>query len=132
MTRKFEFKKTYEEIEVGGEVFKMYFDDNKMKEYQASFIKLRDDYSKLLKVDEKQLTDEKAMEHFEDIKSVAEKALDTLLGENSFGHIYEASGNSIANVYDFVWYLAEIVNERTSRNVQDKKDKYLKKKKVKK
>jgi hypothetical protein len=132
MTRKFEFKKTYEEIEVGNKTYKMEFNDEKMKEYQQEFTKVRDSYIKLLEVDETKMNEEEALKHFEDIKSLAKKSLNVLLGEGSFDSIYEASGHSIINVYDFVWYLAEIVKERSVENNKSKRDKYLKNKKVKK
>jgi hypothetical protein len=127
MTRKFEFGKTYEEVEVSGKVYRLEFNDNKIKEYQQKFIEIQKEYSELLKIDETKMSEEQALEHFDEIKKVAKEAVTVLLGEGSFDSLYEASGHSIANVFDFIWYLADIVKERSEKNMKDKKSKYVRK-----
>lgn len=133
MARKFEFKKTYEEIEVGSKTYRMEFNDDKVKEYQDEFLQLKKDYEELMKVDEEEFDNEKdALKHFDEIKEVAKRAIETLLGKDTFDEIYEESGKSIVNVYDLVWYLGEVVNERGSQNREDRRKKYLEQKKNKK
>jgi hypothetical protein len=124
--RKFEFKKTYEEIEIAGKVYKIEFNDDKIREYQEKFFSFQTDAEEYLKVDETKLTKEERWEHFEKGKQVARNVIDTLLGEGSFDELYEKSGRSIANMYDLIWYLAEIVQERNARNREEKRQQYVK------
>jgi hypothetical protein len=124
--RKFEFKKTYEEIEIAGKVYKIEFNDDKLREYQEKFFSFQTDAEEYLKVDETKLTKEELWEHFEKGKQVARNVIDTLLGEGSFDELYEKSGRSIANMYDLIWYLAEIVQERNARNREEKRQQYVK------
>jgi hypothetical protein len=124
--RKFEFKKTYEEVDIAGKVYKIEFNDDKIREYQEKFFSFQTDAEEYLKVDETKLTKEERWEHFEKGKQVARNVIDTLLGEGSFDELYEKSGRSIANMYDLIWYLAEIVQERNARNREEKRQQYVK------
>lgn len=123
--RKFEFKKTYEEIEIAGKVYKIEFNDDKIREYQDKFLSFEADAQEFLNVDETKLTREEQWEHFEKGKQLARNVIDTLIGEGSFDELYEKSGRSIANMYDLVWYLAGIVNERNARNKEEKRQQYV-------
>lgn len=123
--RKFEFKKTYEEIEIAGKVYKIEFNDDKIWEYQGKFLSFEADAQEFLNVDETKLTKEEQWEHFEKGKQLARNVIDTLIGEGSFDELYEKSGRSIANMYDLVWYLAGIVNERNARNKEEKRQQYV-------
>jgi acetyl-CoA carboxylase carboxyltransferase component len=124
--RKFEFKKTYEEVEIAGKVYKIEFNDDKIREYQEKFLSFEADVQEFLNVDETKLTKEERWEHFEKGKQLARNVIDTLLGEGSFDELYEKSGRSIANMYDLIWYLAGIVNERNARNKEEKRQQYVK------
>jgi acetyl-CoA carboxylase carboxyltransferase component len=124
--RKFEFKKTFEEVEIAGKVYKIEFNDDKIREYQEKFLSFEADVQEFLNVDETKLTKEERWEHFEKGKQLARNVIDTLLGEGSFDELYEKSGRSIANMYDLIWYLAGIVNERNARNKEEKRQQYVK------
>lgn len=124
--RKFEFKKTYEEVEIAGKVYKIEFNDDKLREYQEKFLSFEADVHEFLNVDETKLTKEERWEHFEKGKQLARNVIDTLLEEGSFDELYEKSGRSIANMYDLIWYLAGIVNERNARNREEKRQQYVK------
>lgn len=124
--RKFEFKKTFEEVEIAGKVYRIEFSDDKIREYQEKFHSLEADVQELLNVDETKLTKEEREKRFEKVKQLVRNVIDMLLGEGSFDELYEKSGRSIANMYDLVWYLAGIVNERNARNKEEKRQQYVK------
>ncbi|MBM7585850.1 hypothetical protein JOC86_002392 [Bacillus pakistanensis] len=127
--RKFEFQKAYEEIEIAGNVYRVDFSDAKIKEYQQEFFAFQDDIKKLESVDETKLSEEDQWKHFEELKTLVKKIINTVLGEDSFEPLYKAAGKSVMNMLDLVWHLAEIVNDRKTRNLEDKKSKYVKGKK---
>jgi hypothetical protein len=126
--RKFEFKKTYEEIDVAGKVYQIDFSDEKLREYRESFKSFKTDYEKLLAMDESKMSEEEALDHFEQIQELVKRMLETILGKGTYTPLYEASGRSIMNMFDFIKYLGEVVAEKSSRNVVDKSAQYLKKK----
>lgn len=126
--RKFEFKKTFEEVEIAGKVYKIEFTDNKLREYQERFLSLGSEVQEFLNVDETKLTKEEREKHFEKGKQLVRDVIDMLLGEGSFNELYEKSGRSIVNMYDLAWYLVGIVNERNARNREEKRQQYVKSK----
>lgn len=124
--RKFEFKKPFEEVEIAGKVYRIEFSDDKVREYQEGFHSLGTDIQELLNVDETKLTKEEREKHFEKGKQLIRNAVDMLLGEGSFDELYEKSGRSIFNMYDLVWFLAEVVKERSKQNREEKRQQYVK------
>jgi hypothetical protein len=124
--RKFEFRKTYEEVEIAGKVYRVDFSDDKINEYQKKFFSFQADVEKFAKIDETKLTQEEQWKHFEDVKALAKDVIETLLGEGTFDELYEAAGRSIMNIYDLIWYLADIVKERSARNREEKRKQYVK------
>ncbi|WP_153124680.1 hypothetical protein [Peribacillus tepidiphilus] len=126
--RKFEFKKTYEEVDIAGKVYRIEFNDDKLREYQEKFLSFQADVDEYVKIDETKLTKEEQWDHFEKGKQLARNVIDTLFGEGSFDELYEKGGRSIENMYDLIWYLAEIVKERSGRNREEKRQQYVKRK----
>ena len=124
--RKFEFKKTFEEVEIAGKVYKIEFNDDKIREYQERFPSLEADIQDLMGVDEMKLEKEEREKHFEKGKQLIRSVIDMLLGEGSFDELYEKSGRSIINMYDLVEFLAGIVGERSVRNREEKRRQYVK------
>lgn len=124
--RKFEFKKTFEEVEIAGKVYRIEFNDDKIREYQERLHSLRADAQELLNVDETKFTKEDRENHFEKEKQLICSVIDMLLGDGSFDELYEKSGRSIINMYDLVEFLAEIVNERSAQNMEEKRQQYVK------
>lgn len=124
--RKFEFKKTFEEVEIAGKVYRIELNDDKIREYQEEIYSLEVDIQELLNVDETKLTKEEREKRFEKEKQLACRVLDMLLGEGSFDELYEKSGRSIINMYNLVEFLAEIVNERSAQNREERRRQYVK------
>jgi hypothetical protein len=129
--RTFEFKKTYEEIGINGETYRLDFADQKLLQYQKEF---RAFQLKTVEMDEKAKTletPEQELEFFEETKQLVKEIIDVFLGEGSFDKIYEQSGGSIFNVIELVMVLGEIVEERMAKEKNEKLNKYLKNKKKK-
>ena len=128
--RKFEIKQTFEEIEIAGKTYRINFDDESIKRYQHDFVMLKKDYQSLMSIDEKSFsTEEEMLKHFEDIKSAAKIAIESILGTDKFDQIYEDCGRSITNIYDLIWFLKDIVVEKQERNADVDRSKYIKSKK---
>lgn len=125
--RKFEFSKSYEEIEVHGKTYKLDFSDDKRKEYIQEIQKFHKRFQKLEKVNTDEMTEEESLQHFEDIKAIVKEIVEVLLGEGSFDQLYEDSGRSIMNIFDLIIYLKSIVEEKNTRNLEKKQKQYVKK-----
>jgi hypothetical protein len=126
--RKFEFKKSYEEVEVAGKTYQIDFSDEKLKTYRKEFKAFKTDYEKLLAMDESKMSEDEALDHFEQIQDLVKRMIESILGKGTYDSLYEAAGKSIMNMFDFIKYLGEMVAEKSSRNVVDKSAEYLKKK----
>ena len=130
--RKFEFKKTYEEIEVAGEVYRVDVSDKKLKEYQIEFHEFYKESQRLEKIDVDELSAEEQTEMLDNALGILEKVVNKILGDGSFDVLYEKSGKSIMNMIDLVNYLGDVVNERLNGQRQEKRGHYLKHKQGKK
>lgn len=131
--RSFEFKKSYEEIKINGEIYKVDFSDNKVLEYQKLF---RSFYATSLELNEEgkdiNKTQDQEKEYFDKSLKLVKDTLEGLLGENTFDKIYEQSGKSLINIVDLVTFLADTIQEKMTSLKDEKLEKYVgKKKKVK-
>lgn len=130
MTRKaFEFKKSYEEVDLAGNTYRIEFTDEKILEYNKSFDEFYKESKELGKLDIKNSTVEQQHELFYDMQKLVKNITDQLLGEGAYEALYEASGNSLMNMIDMVEYLSEVVEEKSRHIREDRKNKYLAKKK---
>ncbi|WP_077735630.1 hypothetical protein [Bacillus sonorensis] len=121
--KKFEFKKTYEEIEAAGKVYRLYFDDERLKRYLVMIEKFKDIQTPDIKSITKEEIDRVMDKQAEDLKEITE----TLLGDGAFDELYEASGRSIHNMAELVKYLFELVNEYVTEKNNGKIENYYKK-----
>ncbi len=129
MTRKaFEFKKSYEEVDLAGNVYRIEFTDEKVLQYNKSFDKFYRESKKLSKIDIKNSSVEEQHDLFYNMQKLVKKVTEQLLGEGTYDTLYEASGNSLMNMIDMVEYLSEIVEEKARHIQEDRKNKYLIKK----
>ncbi|PEV02209.1 hypothetical protein CN417_28780 [Bacillus thuringiensis] len=124
--KKFEFKKTYEEVEIAGKVFRIDLNDDKVFEYQESFNK----YGKEMQEDSSSNIEsfgkEEQKEFFDKQLQRIKEVIEIMLGKDSFEHIYEASGRSIINLAELVTYLSNLIGEKTVNIRDEKKKKYVK------
>ena len=126
--KKFEFKKSHEDLEIAGKEYRLEFNDAKLIEYNKSFDEFYQESKRLNQIDETKLTTNEQLDLFEDMKKMVKDILEILLGEGSFEELYEASDRSLINMMDVIMYLSEVVEEKM-QNIRDKKkEKYLPKK----
>jgi len=122
--KKFEFKQTYQEIEVAGKVYKVYFDDNQMKKYRDLYNKFNAIVKKTEGVNVEDLTDEQQDEYETEQRNTIKEFVDNTLGEDSFDELYEASGKSTYNMAELVYYIMQISEEYIGEKQEVKKDKH--------
>lgn len=122
--KKFEFKQTYQEIEVAGKVYKVYFDDNQMKKYRDLYNKFNAVVKKTEGVNVEDLTDEQQDEYETEQRNTIKEFVDNTLGEGSFDELYEASGKSTYNMAELVYYIMQISEEYIGEKQEVKKDKH--------
>lgn len=130
MTRKaFQFKKTYEEVDIAGNVYQIEFTDDKVLQYNKSFDKFYTESKRINEIDVKKITVEEQQDLFKEMQGLVKKVTEELLGKGSFDALYAASGNSLMNMIEVIEYLSEVVGEKVQRIQKDRKNKYLIKKK---
>lgn len=122
--KKFEFKQTYQEIEVAGKVYKVYFDDNQMKKYRDLYNKFNAVVKKTEGVNVEDLTNEQQDEYETEQRNTIKEFVDNTLGEGSFDELYEASGKSTYNMAELVYYIMQISEEYIGEKQEVKKDKH--------
>ncbi|WLR54833.1 hypothetical protein LC048_20930 [Mesobacillus subterraneus] len=125
--RKFEFKKSYEEIEIADKVYQVRLKDEDRKKYSQQLKKFYDLVNKVNKTDTDSLTLEGAQELEDEFKNITLETLDVLFGEDAGQDLYKAAEEQTEELIPIVFAVAEIINERR----QEKFSKYTKKKKVK-
>jgi hypothetical protein len=124
--KSFDFKKSYEEIKINGEIYKVDLSDDKVKEYQKTFNKFFEESQVLQTIDSTKLSNEEQAELFDSSKRLVAETIDVLLGQNVFSLLYEQSGNSLINMIDLVTFLVDIIKNKTSELRDDVMDKYIK------
>lgn len=127
--RRFDFKKTYEEVDIAGEVFQIEFNDQKLEEYMKKIDFFRQESVRINQIDTSKLSSEEQVEVFNDMQDVTKDMIETFLGENTYTPIYEKAGNSLMNMLDLAIYLADVVDARTKKEQADRKKKYVNKSK---
>jgi hypothetical protein len=130
--RTFEFKKSYEEVEINSKVYKLDMSDDKIQEYQRLFIEF---YKRTQEIEKEfpgdEFTVEQQQEFMNKSTELLKETVDALLGEGSFDVLYVESGKSLMNVTDLLVFITDVVKDRIETTKEDKASKYLKKKKAK-
>lgn len=124
--RKFEFNKSFEEIEIAGKVYKVSLKDDDRKKYSEQLKKFYALVEKVNKTKE-DIDINQAIGIEEEFKVITVETLDVLFGEGKGNELYLASGEQVEELIPIVFGVAEIINERR----EAKFSKYSKKKKGK-
>ncbi|MED2978192.1 hypothetical protein P4284_16010 [Bacillus swezeyi] len=124
--KKFEFKKTYEEFEAAGKTYRMYFDDEKLQEYRDLVFKYKEEF-KDENFDVTKMSKEEYDQKAAKQKATIQEMINTFLGKGSYDELYEASGRSIHNMADLLYFLIEFVEHRTANTQNEKVYNYYKK-----
>ena len=116
---KVDFDKPYDEFEIGGETYHVYFDDDSLRRYE----KEADEFQKeaLKQVDFSKMSARKRKEvETKQIEAIKD-TIEPFFGEGSFDSIYAASGKSMLNmvkvleaVFDWLNTKVQSVNNRAA------------------
>lgn len=126
--RKFDFNKSYEEVEIAGKEYNIEFNDDKLLEYSKAFDKFYVDVKKIDKIDTEKLEVEKQKELFNEMQELIRGIISILLGDDAFDEIYKASGKSTMNMISVIEFLSDIVGEKMEKIQKSRKSKYIPKK----
>ena len=111
--RKFEFKKSYEEIDIAGGIYKIYLDDESIKKMYTAFENFNEKAEKLDAVDVSKLDAKGHIEHFEKQKELFKECINLILkDEKAFDVLYINAGKSISNMVGLLNYLGDIIGEK--------------------
>lgn len=126
--KKFEFKKSYEEVELAGKVYKIEFNDERLLVYMKVFDKFYTKSNELHEIEAEKL-DIKAQEKvLSEMAEMIKEILDLLLGQGAYDELYKESGQSVINMVDVVLFVGDVVGERMEQSREKKKQEYVKKK----
>lgn len=125
--RKFEFKKSYEELEIAGKVYRMRFDDEKLLEYHEAFDEFYQDTKKMQEVETEDMEHEELLDTYKEIREMSKKILDTVLGEGAYDELYEKSGQSTMGMVDVINFVSDAVGDGMEKVRNKKKQNYIKK-----
>jgi len=127
----FSFDKPYDEVEIHGEVYKLYYDDDSLRKYQKQAVAYQQEVRKFL---DRQAEIENMNE--EEIRKLEKEALkfvrefvETFYGEGSFEKFYEQSGKAMINFMPLVEFTLEWLQNKTPELNQHKREYYVGKKK---
>lgn len=132
----FTFEKPYDEVDIDGETYKLYFDDESLKKYRdqaAVYHKEANAYiekqSKLAGKEQAELPEGE----FEKLEAegieFAKNFIEVFLGKGSFEKLYAASGKSILNFMPLIEYIFTWLESKVPDVDNQKKDYYTKKRK---
>ncbi|EJQ77753.1 phage tail assembly chaperone [Bacillus toyonensis] len=125
---RFDFEKTYKEIDIAGEVYKVAFDDDAMlkyqiasKEYEAKVQEVQTLVPDIEKasVEELKLLNEKQ-------RALFKETIELFLGDDTFEELYEKAGRSVIQLTGLLDYLTGLVEEELKSQSSSVSDKYLK------
>lgn len=127
--RSFDFNKSYEEVTISGNDYRIEFNDAKMIEYNKTFDKFYVESKEMKEIDTEKLSIKEQEDLFIQMQALTKKTVETLLGEGSYDVLYEASGHSLMNMIEMIEYLSDVIGEKMERIQSDRKRKYTVKKK---
>lgn len=126
--KKFEFKKSYEEVELAGEIYKIELNDERLLVYMKAFDKFYTKSNELHEIETEKLDIKTQEEVLNEMAEMIEEILDLLLGQGAYDELYKKSGQSVINMVDVVLFVGDVVGERMEQSREEKKQQYVKKK----
>lgn len=125
--KKFEFGKAYEEIEINGKRYRVDFSDDKLKQYQDMFYKFYQEAQEIEQADIEKMTQEEQTALLDKQRQNMKTVTETMLGEGTFGELFELAGRSTWNYMRLIEFLAETIEERFNEIKEERRKKYVKK-----
>jgi uncharacterized membrane protein len=118
MTRSFEFKKSYEEVKIAGEQFKISMKDEDRKRYAEQLEKFHVVVKEIESVDPKEIDFKQSQVYEEKMKEMALETLDVVFGEGTGDKLYGLAEEQTEELIPLVFLVAEILNERREEKLQ--------------
>lgn len=125
--KKFVFDKSYEEVEIAGQVYKIDMSDEKVTEYQKAFKLFYEKVQELSNTDIEKISDEEQIGILTKQKDNMKAFTEIVLGVGAFDKLYELSGRSTVNYMQLLMFISEIFEEKTNNIKADARKKYVKK-----
>ncbi|HDR7248227.1 TPA: hypothetical protein QCX05_003240 [Bacillus pacificus] len=124
---KFEFEKTYKEVDVAGKLFKVEFNDDALNKYQKALKQFKRGTEELQSMipDFEAASDKEIDAVTEKQKDLTKQVVETFLGEGTFEELYEIAGRAVANLLSLVHYLNDIYVEESMKTAEKSQSKYL-------
>lgn len=126
-TFNFEFKQSYKEVTIAGEVFQVKFDDESIMKYQMAFqdhMKKISEAQGMITDYEKATPDELVAMNAKQIE-LTQSTLELFLGEGTFEGLYEKAGRSSMNMIDLINMLMQMVEEELKERAGEAGEQYL-------
>ncbi|MFZ4452088.1 hypothetical protein [Salibacterium aidingense] len=124
---KIDLDQPFDEFEIGGKVYKVYYDDESMKKYQSAMSGLQRSSQKVAGMDLSAMNPEEQSAFEKEQQQEMRGFIETFFGEGTFDDIYKASGESVINLGKIASVLIEWINNKVGDLKQQKKDYYTKK-----
>lgn len=126
---KFDFGKTYKEIDVNGKLYKMDMSDDAQDGILDALKKAQDLADASKKKDPENMTAEELKEMRVEQRDIAIGVVDAFLGEGSGQELYESLGRSTATLLKLINSLQETFQGFINASYEDEKKKFTKKSK---
>lgn len=125
---KIDIKKNYEEVEIGGKVYRIDLSDDIKKKYLQVDREFTTEMEELQSVDEADLSDEQKLDFDERARQSLKKVVDFLLGDGSYDEIYEVAGRSTWVVLDITLQVSKVVKGHMDEFKNKEAEKFIGKK----
>lgn len=112
MAIKINVQKAYEEVEIADKIYRMYLNDEKLREYDKVFRKFRKESLKMSERDYSKMTDKEQKAAEKENYEIMFSVVELLLGEGSFEKVYADTGKSLLVMTDIIMQLMEVVGKR--------------------
>lgn len=124
---KFEFERTYKEVEVAGRVYQVEFNDEALTKYQKELKKFDEESKELQSLipDYEKATDEEIDAVMNKQKELAKRAIETFFGKDTFDELCKKAGKSVSNLTGLMNYLTDIYVEESKGKAEQAQAKYL-------
>ncbi|MFD5849704.1 hypothetical protein ACFWGC_05865 [Cytobacillus pseudoceanisediminis] len=112
MAIKIDVQKTYEEVEIADKVYRMYLNDESLREYDKVFKRFRKESAKMKDRDYSDMTEKEQKAAEKENYEIMFTVVEVLLGEGSFEKVYADTGKSLIVMADIILQLMEVVGKR--------------------
>jgi hypothetical protein len=115
MAIKIDVQKSYEEVDIAGDIFILDLNDEKIKEYTAAFDDFQKESEKLSKKDLESMSKDERDKFSKQNHELLKKVTDLMLGDGSFVKIYHKTGKSLMVMTDILVQLMEVVTNKIEK-----------------